>query len=147
MEQMCLVELYTRWQRDASEIEPHAHVNTHAPNHNQPRNIAVALLSYLSLSLAYISHLLFLPFLYYGVMVMLYVMLFFLNPDLTDSYCLMLVFGFLCSRDVAAMQQTDTQRSGRRCARRVQNKACISPASPSATLTAGKMCAQAFINL
>uniref|UniRef100_H3DBI2 N-terminal EF-hand calcium binding protein 3 n=1 Tax=Tetraodon nigroviridis TaxID=99883 RepID=H3DBI2_TETNG len=38
-------------------------------------------------------------------------------------------------RDVTTVQQTATQRSGRRCARRVQNKVCISPVSHSATLT------------
>lgn len=44
------------------------------------------------------------------------------------------VLAFLRRRDVAAVEQVATQRSGRRCARRGQNKACI-PARPAALAT------------
>lgn len=153
MEQRCLVKLYTRWQRDASEIEPHAHTHSKSPTHTQTHTLGITTspeilqLHFPPISLSYISHLSALPSISVWWCYGCFFSFFFLNPHLTDSYCLMFVYGFLCSREVAAMQQTDTQRSGRRCARRVQNKACISPVSHAATLTTGGMCAQAFIHL
>lgn len=126
-------------ERCKSNRTTRSHKHTHSES--QPAQKFCGHTSLLSLSLLHFPSVC--CFFHFCIMVLC----FFFYPHPTDSYCLLLVYGFLCRREVTAVQQTATQRNGRRCARRNQNKVYISPVSQSATLTTGKMCGQAFSNL